>query len=417
MKKKGRATMKLEIELIEKLADFNREKTPERVICAKGAGAHGIFKLYMPLGDYTSAEFLQDPEKETPVFVRFSTGLGAKGSADTQRDFRGFASRFYTQNGHYDLICSSMPVFFIRDPEKIVPLIYSLKPSFDTNLTNKEEFWSFIAKNPEAVHMLLWLYSDKGTIKSYRHMEAFSVNTYLWISPAGETYFVRYHWIPMAGIKNITRQEGEFLAGFDADVAARDLYEVLERGEEISYELSIQLIRTKDKYRYDFDILDVTKLWPEKLAPSMKIGKLSLTRPPSNYKKEVEQIGFNPSNTVDGIELSADKMLQMMSFACADAQRHRLGALASDHHGKGTKEKVKRQGWDIDTKEINYRTDDFTQAGEFYRTLKDMEKNHLIENILDSIMFVEDEIQEKVVDSLSKSDEELGAIVAMGLNF
>ncbi|WP_037372115.1 catalase, partial [Anaerovorax odorimutans] len=409
--------MKLDMQLIEELADFNREKTPERVICAKGTGAHGIFKLYMPMGDYTKANFLQDIEKEIPVFVRFSTALGSKGTADTNRDFRGFATRFYTEEGNYDLLCSSMPVFFIRDPNKIVKLIHSLKPSYDTNLINREDFWNFISENPETIQMLLWLFSDKGTVKSYRHMEGFSVNTYLWISKTGDTYFVRYHWIPMSGIKCITRQESEFLAGFDPDVATRDLYEYFERGEEVSYELAVQLIKAKDKYKYDFDILDVTKIWSEKLAPSVKIGKMILNKPPTNYKKEVEEIAFNPLNTVPGIELSADKMLNMMSFAFTDAQRHRLGSLSDNHIGRISRESEKLSVLAIDTKEINYKVDDFTQAGDFYRSLKDMEKNHLIENILDNIMFVEDNIQEKVVGYLSKADEELGAIVAMGLNF
>lgn len=409
--------MKLDMQLIEKLAEFNREKVPERVICAKGTGAHGTFKLYMSMRDYTSAGFLQDIDKETPVFVRFSTGLGSKGSADTQRDFRGFATRFYTDEGHYDMICNSMPVFFIREPEKVTSLFESFKPSTDTNLTNRENLWNFVSENPESVHMLLWLFSDRGTIKSYRHMEGFSVNTYLWISDTGDTYFVRYHWIPMAGVKCITRQEGEFLSGFDPDAASRDLYEVFERGDEVSYELAVQLIKTTDKYKYDFDILDVTKIWPEKLAPSLIIGRMTLNRTPSDYKKEVEQIGFNPSNTVTGIELSADKMLQMMTFACADAQRYRLGTLSDSNEGKMKQKYYKLNELNYDTNEINYKIDDFTQAGIFYRSLKDMEKNHLIENIIDSIMFVDDEIQEKVVGYLSLADEELGAIVAMGLNF
>lgn len=407
--------MKLEMDVIEKLAELNRKKIPERMFFAKGAGAHGVFTPYMSMKDHTMASFLQDTEKETPIFVRFSNELGSRGSADTLRNIRGFATRFFTEQGDYDLLCCNLPVFFVKDPAKTTALIKALQPSAHTNLADENQFWRFIAEHPETVHLLLHLYSDQGTIKSYRHMQGYSVNTYLWLNRQGETSFVRYHWKPVAGIKSIPRQEAEFLAGFDPDTAARNLYEALEQGEEISYELSVQMVKTNEKYRFDFDLLDVTKVWPEQLIPPVTIGKLTLNQLPQDYEREVEKTGFHPANLISGIALSADPMLQTMCFVCSDAQRYRLGALAGSRKIEVGNGQLKEKQYD--TKEICYKQDDFSQPRQYYHKLKDQEKNHLIDNLLDRLMFAEDEIQERVVGHLSLVDEELGAIVAMGLNF
>ena len=217
-----------DIQLIEKLAQFDRERIPERVVHAKGAGAYGYFQVYRPMKHYTIAKFLQNPDEKTPVFVRFSTVIGSKGSADTARDPRGFAVKFYTKDGNYDLAGNDIPVFFIRDAIKFPDLIHALKPAPDTNIIDQNRVWDFFSSMPETTHMITWVYSDRGTIKSYRRIEGFGVNTYIWLNDKGERRFVKYHWKPALGIETIDRKEAEFLAGADPDVATKDLYDTLE---------------------------------------------------------------------------------------------------------------------------------------------------------------------------------------------
>lgn len=445
-----------DVYLLEKLARFDRERIPERVVHAKGAGAHGFFRVYMPMSDYTSASFLQNPEIKTPVFVRFSTVIGSKGSADTVRDPRGFAVKFYTKEGNYDLVGNSLPVFFIRDAIKFPDVIHSLKPAPDTNLNSPERFWDFISQTPEATHMIIWLFSDRGTIKSYRHIEGFGVNTYVWICPKGKRYFVKYHWKPMLGIKTITRQEAEFLSGFDPDVAVRDLYDSFENGEITEYELNVQLIPQRDQYAFDFDILDATKVWPEDLVPLIKVGKMTLNKAPENFFEEVEQSAFCPANLVPGIDFSFDKLLQGRLFSYKDTQMHRLGTnfaqlyinspktMANNHQQDGAMNirakkgdinyspntlncnnpplspKVKSEAapvtGNIERKVIRNK-DDFTQAGELYRSLSKMDQDHLVDNLIDNLMFVNDSIQKKVVSFFIKADEEFGNRVAKGLDY
>jgi len=417
-----------DIQLIDKLTRFVRERIPERAVFAKGTGAHGYFRVYMPMSDYTKAAFLQNPDRKTPVFVRFSTMTGSKGSADTLRDVRGFAVKFYTSEGNYDLLCNSLPVFFIRDAINFPDLMRALKPSPSTNLIEPARFWKYISETPEAIHMVTWLFSDNGTIKSYRHMEGYSVNTYIWVSENGKRHLVRYHWKPMLGVKNITRQEAEFLAGFDPDAAARDLCDSLERGELTEYELNVQLIPYEQQDRFDFDPLDATKLWPENLVPLLKVGKMTLNKATENYFEEVEKAAFSPANIVPGIEFSFDRLLQGSIFSSQDAQRHRLGpnfkefpinqvrypipALAAQDrapaavHIEGTVERSRA-----------VKSDDFTQAGEHYRSMSPREQDRLVDNILDHLMFVDEVIQKKVVEYFTKADETFGARIARGLVF
>lgn len=419
-----------DIQLIEKLARFDRERIPERVVYAKGTGAHGFFRVYMPMSDYTSAAFLQNPDKRIPVFTRFSTFTGSKGSADTLRDPRGFSVKFYTTEGNYDLLSNNLPVFFIRDAIKFPDLVHSLKPAPDTNITDPERFWKFISDTPEATHMITWLFSDRGTVKSYRHMEGYSVNTYIWASPKGKRYFVKYLWKPLLAIKDITRQEAEFLAGFDSDVCTRDLNDSFERGEVTEYELSVQLIPHEDQYKFNFDIFDATKLWPEEQIPIIKVGKMTLNKASENYFEEVEQAAFSPANTVSGIELSNDKLLQGMVFSSKDSQRHRLGtnfALLPINKPKFTVTSCHQEGYNkyptvkTNTEEVLQRNeiiiDDFSQAGDRYRSLSKREQDHLVDNIIENMMFVDDNIQEKVVGYFKKADEEFGNRVSMGLDF
>lgn len=417
-----------DVRLIDKLTDFVRERVPERVVFAKGTGAHGYFRVYMPMSDFTTVAFLQNPDRKTPVFARFSTMTGSRGSADTLRDVRGFSVKFYTTEGNYDLLCTSLPVFYIRDAIHFPELMHAVKPSPSTNLIESSRFWKYISETPEATNMLTWLFSDNGTLKSYRHMEGYSVNTYVWVSSNGQRQFVRYHWKPMLGAKNITRQEAEFLAGFDPDAAARDLCDSLERGEMTEYELNVQLIPFEKQDQYDFDLLDTTKLWPEDLVPLLKVGKLTLTKPTENYFEEVEKAAFSPANVVPGIEFSFDRLLQGSIFSSLDAQRHRLGsnfkeipinqarypvsaAVAQSRavvsvHVEGNIERTQ-----------SVKGDDFIQAGERYRAMSPKEQDRLVDNITDHLMFVDDKIQRKVVGYFTQADEAFGARIERGLDF
>jgi len=398
------------------------------VVFAKGTGAHGYFRVYMPMSDFTTAAFLQNPERKTPVLVRFSTMSGSKGSADTLRDVRGFAVKFYTTEGNYDLVCTSLPVFYIRDAIHFPELMHALKPSPSTNLTEPARFWNYIAEAPEATHMVTWLFSDNGTLKSYRHMEGFSINTYVWISENGQRQLVRYHWKPMLGRKNITRYEAEFLAGFDPDAAARDLCDSLERGELTEYELNVQLIPFDQQDQYDFDPLDATKAWPETVIPLLKVGKLTLNKATENYLEEVEKAAFSPANIVPGIEFSFDRLLQGAIFASMDAERHRLGSNFEQFPVNQTRYPITaaspqsrvpsavRVEGKIERNQA-VKGDDFTQAGERYREMSPKEQDRLVDNIIDHLMFVDDKIQRKVVGYFTQADEEFGARVARGLDF
>jgi len=417
-----------DVRLIDKLTRFVREGIPERVVFAKGTGAHGYFRVYMPMSDFTKAAFLQNPEKKTPVFVRFSTMTGSKGSADTIRDVRGFAVKFYTTEGNYDLLCTSLPVFYIRDAIHFPELMHALKPSPSTNIIEPARFWKYISETPEATHMITWLFSDNGTMKSYRHMEGYSVNTYIWVSSNGQRQLVRYHWKPLLGVKNITRQEAEFLAGFDPDAAARDLCDSLERGEPTEYELNVQLIPYDKQDQYDFDPLDPTKIWPESLVPLFKVGKMTLNKATENYQEEVEKAAFSPANIVPGIEFSFDRLLQGSIFSSLDAQRYRLGPDFEQYPVNRARypttamliqsrapAPIQVQGSVERTQPV--KGDDFAQAGERYRSMSPKEQDHLVDNIIDHMLFVDDRIQKKVVEYFIQADEEFGKRVAQGLDF
>ncbi len=417
-----------DVHLIDKLTRFARERIPERAVFAKGAGAHGYFRVYMPMSDFTKAAFLQNPDRKTPVFVRFSTMTGSKGSADTLRDVRGFAVKFYTPEGNYDLLGTSLPVFYIRDAIHFPELMHALKPSPSTNLIEPARFWNYISETPEATHMATWLFSDYGTIKSYRHMEGYSVNTYVWVSSNGQRQLVRYHWKPMLGVKNITRHEAEFLAGFDPDAAARDLCDSLERGELTEYELNVQLIPWEKQDQYDFDPLDTTKIWSETAIPLLKVGKLTLSKATENYFEEVEKAAFSPANIVPGIEFSFDRLLQGSIFSSLDAQRHRLGSnfkeipvnqvrypIPAVATSGGTPAAVHIEGA-IERNPV-VKSDDFSQAGEHYRSISAKEQDQLVDNIVDHLMFVDDKIQKKVVGYFTQADGTFGARIARGLDF
>ena len=448
-----------DVHLIEKLAHFDRERIPERVVHAKGAGAHGYFQVYESMAKYTKAKFLQDPKKKTPVFVRFSTVVGARGSADSARDPRGFAVKFYTEDGNYDLVGNNLPVFFIRDAIKFPDMVHSFKPAPDTNFPTSSSansrFWDFISLSPESTHMITWLFSDRGTIRSYRKMEGFGVNTYIWVNVKGKGVYVKYHWKPAAGIETIDRQESTRLAGEDPDVATRDLYDWIASGKTVEYELKVQLMPFEDEFKLDFDPLDATKTWPEDKYPLMKVGKMVLDRNPENYFAEVEQAAFCPASLVPGIEPSADKLLQGRLFSYADTQRHRLGpnylqipinmpkvpvnnnqrdgSMQSSAGLTGTVNYEPNtlggempmesgdatfSGRPIDGAEMRRKislTNDFQQAGERYRSLSRKDQDHLVDNIVDPLSHAKTDIRKRMVENLKKADAELGKRVEKGL--
>jgi catalase len=444
-----------DVHLIEKLAHFDRERIPERVVHAKGAGAHGYFQVYKSMAKHTCAKFLQDPKKKTPIFVRFSTVVPFRGSADTVRDPRGFAVKFYTEDGNYDLVGNNLPVFFIRDAIKFPDMVHSFKPAPDTNIVNDNRFWDFISLTPESIHMITWLFSDRGTVKSYRKMEGFGVNTYKWVNAKGKAVYVKYHWKPKDGIETIDRHEATRLAGEDPDIATRDLHETIASGKTVEFELHVQIMEITDELKQNFDPLDATKTWPEDKFPLMPVGKMVLNRNPENFFAETEQAAFCPASVVPGIDFSADKLLQGRIFSYADTQRHRLGANylqlpinrpqvpVNNNQRDGAMQYAPYRGGtvnyepntladgmphealttatihehldaDILRQKISL-TNDFKQAGERYRSLGKMDQDHLVDNIVDSLSHAEKPIQKRMVENLTQADPELGKRVAKGL--
>lgn len=393
----------LSIDLIEQLARMNRKRIPEPRIHAKGAGARGIFIPYMSFEDYTRAHFLKDSNQETPVFVRFSSMMGRPGSPDTGRDVRGFSVRFYTQDGIYDLIGSHIPVFYIRDPMKYPALIEALSPDPKTNISDPTRLWHFVASNPETLQMISWLYSDRGTVKNYRSMEGHSVHTYLWENPKEERFYVRYRWNPLLGTKDIDRQEAEFLAGFDPDVAARDLSQTFDGGKTVQYELSVQLIPVKQRTENEACILDPVCVWSESLVPSKKVGKLILNRGVENYEEEVEKANLSPGNLVPGILLANEPLLLATTFLYNDDLRYRLGRDGSFRSTEENRFSV----FPIDealTTDINYND----QLPLRLNKMSPEEKERLIENMAEELLFVDDSIQKIIVRGFYDADRELG---------
>ena len=314
----------------EKLAHFDRERIPERVVHARGAGVHGYFQPYESLAEYTKAKFLQDPSVKTPVFVRFSTVVGFRGSADTARDVRGFSVRFYTEDGNYDIVGNNIPVFFIQDAIKFPDLVHALKPEPHNEIpqagTAHDNFWDFISLMPESMHMIMWILSDRTLPRSYRMMQGFGIHTFRFVNEQGKARFVKLHWKPILGVHSIVWDEAQKAGGKDPDFHRRDLGDAIEMGDYPEFELGVQIIEEEDEFKFDFDILDSTKLIPEELVPVKPIGKMVLNRNPDNYFAETEQVAFQPANIVPGIDFSDDPLLQGRIFSYADTQVHRLGS-------------------------------------------------------------------------------------------
>lgn len=310
--------------LIEQMAAFNREMIPDRQPHAKGSGAFGYFEVTHDVSRYTRADFLQKGRK-TDVAIRFSTVAGEAGSADTQRDPRGFAIRFYTNEGNFDLVGNNTPIFFIRDPMKFQHFIHSQKRRVDNGLRDHDMQWDFWTLNPETAHQVAWLMGDRGIPATWRNMDGFSSHAYMWVNDKGEKFWVKYHFKTDQGIKCLTQQQADKLAGEDADYHRRDLYSAISKGDYPSWTLKMQIMPYDEARDCHINPFDLTKVWPHKDYPLIEVGRLVLNKNPEDFFSQIEQLAFEPNNCVPGTGLSPDRMLQARSFAYADAHRARLG--------------------------------------------------------------------------------------------
>lgn len=322
-------TLLEDFHLRQKITHFDHERIPERVVHARGFGAHGFFQPYESMAEYTKAKFLQDPNVVTPVFVRFSTVVGSRGSADTVRDVRGFATKFYTEDGNFDIVGNNIPVFFIQDAMKFPDMVHAIKPEPHNEVPQAtsahDTFWDFVVNTPETAHMVMWLMSDRAIPRSFRMMEGFGVNTFRLINAQGKARFVKFHWKPLLGVHSLLRDEAQRLSGKDPDFHRRDLWDAIEQGNYPEYEFGVQMIDEDQEFNFDFDILDPTKVWPEELIPVKIIGKMTLNKNVDNFFAETEQVAFCPANIVPGIDFSNDPLLQGRLFSYEDTQLSRLG--------------------------------------------------------------------------------------------
>src|SRR5699024_10673491 len=312
----------------KKQSHFNRERIPERVVHARGFGAYGEFECFKSMSHVTKAHFLQKTGRKTPIFVRFSTLIGSKGSKDTAQDIRGFAVKFYTEEGNYDSLGLSFPVFLVSDAMKFVDAVHAIKPEPKNDIPQAtsahDNICDYISNNKETAQMIMWLMSGYSRQKSYRMMDGYPINTFLFVNEQGKVTFVRFHFKAVLGVHSLLLDEAGIIGGVDPDFHRRDLIEAIEKGAYPEYEFGVQLIAEEDEFNYDFDVLDDTKLWPEEDVPVEIIGKMTLNRLPDNEFAETEQSSFDPSNLVPGIDFSNDPVLQGRAFAYRDTDYHRL---------------------------------------------------------------------------------------------
>ncbi|MFD0694375.1 catalase [Paenibacillus sp. GCM10027628] len=439
--------------LLEKIAHFDRERIPERVVHARGAGAFGIFTVENSMKRYTKAAFLGEAGKETPVFVRFSTVIHGQGSPETARDPRGFAVKFYTEEGNYDLVGNHLPVFFIRDAMKFPDMVHSLKPAPDTNVQTPDRYWDFMSLTPESTHMLTWVFSDYGTPANYREMNGFGVHAFKWINHTGNYVYVKYHWKPHQGVRNLSKAEAAAVQGEDFSHATRDLYDHIARGDFPKWDLHVQLLQPEDLDAYDFDPLDPTKIWPEELIPLHKVGTMTLNRNPQNFFAEVEQAAFAPSVLVSGIEPSEDKLLQGRLFSYPDTQRYRLGAnylqipvncpyAAVNNNQRDGAMQMKQQPSSVNYEPTRHadapkeapeyrdstmplqgsagrqkiaKTNDFAQAGDTFRSFSEQEQENFISNLVGDLASVHEKSKLMAICNFYRADAGLGQRIADGL--
>ncbi|WP_339097362.1 catalase [Deinococcus sp. VB343] len=314
----------------EKIHHFDHERIPERVVHARGAGAHGYFQLDKSLEQYTHAKVLTEVGVKTPVFVRFSTVAGSRGSADTARDVRGFAVKMYTKEGNWDIVGNNIPVFFIQDAIKFPDLVHSVKPEPHNEIPQAasahDTFYDFIAETPEAMHMLMWVHSDRAIPRAYNMMEGFGVHTFRLINAKGQAHLVKYHFKPVLGVHGLVWDEAQKIAGKDADFHRRNMFDTIDEGGTLEWEFGVQIFTEEEAMKWDFDVLDATKIVPEDLVPVQRIGKLVLDRNPDNYFAETEQVAFMPTNIVPGMDFTNDPLLQGRNFSYLDTQLSRLGS-------------------------------------------------------------------------------------------
>ena len=447
-------TLIQDVHLLEKLGHFNRERVPERVVHAKGAGAHGYFEVTNDVSEYTKASFLSEVGKRTPMFIRFSTVAGELGSADTVRDPRGFAVKFYTEDGNYDLVGNNTPVFFIRDAIKFPDFIHTQKRHPQTHLKNPNAVWDFWSLSPESLHQVTILMSDRGIPATFRHMHGFGSHTFKWVNADGQAVWVKYHFKTEQGIKNLDVELAAKLAGENPDYHTEDLFNAIDKGDYPAWTLYVQIMPLEDADTYRFDPFDVTKVWSQKDYPLIEVGRMVLNRNPDNYFAEVEQATFSPGAFVPGIEASPDKMLQGRLFAYSDAHRYRVGAnhntlpinrpqaevnnyqrdgqMRADSNGgssvyyepnsfDGPKESPENKQTPFEVTgqaaQVAYDHDDhYTQPGDLYRLMSEEERARLVDNIVGAMKPVEhDEIKIRQIEHWSKADPELGQRLAAGL--
>ncbi len=426
--------------LIEKMAHFNRERIPERVVHAKGAGAFGAFTVTGDITRYTKAAVFCAIGKKTEVLVRFSTVGGEKGSADSARDPRGFAIKFYTEEGNWDLVGNNTPVFFIRDALKFSDFIHTQKRDPQTNLKSPTMMWDFWSLSPESLHQVTILFSDRGTPKNYRHMDGFSSHTFSLINSRKERFWVKFHLKTKQGIQNLTREESIQLAGSNPDHATKDLCEAIEKGHYPKWRLSVQIMPEVEADTYDLNPFDLTKVWPHADYPLIEVGELELNRNPTNYFAEVEQAAFAPANVVPGISFSPDKMLQARILSYTDAHRYRVGVNYESlpvnrpkcPNGGSTPNYEPnsfggpKQAPDYaeppliilgDASRYDHRAgnDDYKQAGDLFRLMNAEERARLIDNIVDSMKSVPPEIQSRQIAHFYQADPTFGKGVEAGL--
>jgi catalase len=460
---RGPATLE-NYHFIEKITHFDRERIPERVVHARGAGAHGFFEAYGTAGDepvsmFTRAKLFQDKGKRTPMFVRFSTVIHGGTSPETLRDPRGFATKFYTEDGNWDLVGNNLPVFFIRDAIKFPDVIHALKPDPVTNRQDPQRIFDFMSLTPESMHMLTWLFSPRGIPADYRHQEGFGVNTYRWVNAAGEGVLVKYHWKPKQGVKSLTQAQAEEIQAKNFNHATQDLYDAIERGDYPEWELCVQIMSDDEHPELEFDPLDDTKIWPEDAFPLRPVGRMVLNRNPANYFAEVEQAAFGTGVLVDGLDFSDDKMLVGRTLSYSDTQRYRVGPnylqlpVNRPQVAVDTNQRDGQMAYYVDSADsasnphINYepnslgglreaaaegppytpmiegrlvrqaieRTNPYQQAGERYRAIEAWERDDLIKNLVDNLSQCNREIQDRMVAHFSQCDADYGARVAQGL--
>lgn len=451
--------------LREKITHFDHERIPERIVHARGSGAHGYFELYESISEYSKADIFNDTSRKTPVFVRFSTVAGSKGSTDLARDVRGFAVKLYTEEGTWDLVGNNMPIFFIQDAMKFPDLVHAVKPGPNKEIPQAasahDTFYDFVSHSTETLHNQIWAMSDRAIPRSLRMMEGFGIHTYRLINEAGESHFVKFHWKPKLGVHSVTWDEAVKISGADSDFHRRDLWDAIDAGQFPEWELGIQIVAQKDEHKFDFDLLDPTKLIPEEMVPVKIIGKMTLNKNPENFFAETEQVAFLPGHIIPGIDFTNDPLLQGRLFSYRDTQLSRLGSpnfhqipinrpivpvhnnqrdghMQMDipkgqtayfpntisggcpHLSKMSEGAFTSYEERIDARKIRTRSesfsDHFSQPALFYRSLADWEKQH----VTDAYIFelgkcTIQKIQERMLFMIAQIDDELANMVSKGI--